>query len=53
MGEYVRSSLVESNEIDPSLVICLQPSQLALVGLKPSLPVTLYQALGHLKPDSQ
>ena len=53
MGKYIRSSLVKSNEIDPSLVICLQPSQLALVGLKPSLPVTLYQALGHLKPDSQ
>ena len=51
MGKYVRSSLVEFNEIDPSLIICLQSSHLALVALRSCLPVKLYQALGHLRPN--
>ena len=51
MGKLVKSSLVESNEIEPSLVSCLQSSQVALVNLKSSLPSMSSQAQGHPRPN--
>ena len=51
MGKLVKSSLVESNEIESSLVSRLQSSHLALVSLKSSLPSMSSQAQGHPRPN--